>query len=155
MEKMSGSEKSAPLAGLEETMKSLGWAFKRLGEESGPERSLLLETPEEDCLVELFPDGRLACQFGVDMEEMRNLLTGDQTEDMQDDELVRVARYHLKSIVDRYRKALIKEGLEEGVDVTEDYYAIVFDTRMDLSDKQKVMHDLARYLLIFEKAIPK
>lgn len=150
---MSESEKASNLDELEALMKGLGWSFERLEEELGTGVSLLLETPEEDCLVEIFSDGRLACQFGVDMEEMRNLLTGDQTEDMQDDELVRVARDHLRPIVGRYRQALIKEGLEEGVDATPDYYAILFETRVDLSDTQKVMHDLARYLLVFEKAI--
>ncbi|HEY5594950.1 MAG TPA: hypothetical protein VIL61_07320, partial [Nitrospiria bacterium] len=101
-------------------------------------------------LVELFSDGRFACQFGVDMEEMRNLLTGDQTEDMADDELVRVARYHLKAIVDRYRAALLKQGFEEGIEATPDHYAITFHVMLDLSHPDRAVHQVAQYLLALE-----
>jgi hypothetical protein len=85
------------------------------------------------------------------MEEMRNQLTGDQTEDMADDELVRVARYHLKPIVDRYRAALLKQGFEEGIDATPDHYAITFQTVLDLSNPAQTVHQMAKYLLVFEK----
>ncbi|MEK6684409.1 MAG: hypothetical protein AABY46_07100 [Nitrospirota bacterium] len=143
---MSDPKQSSSLDKVEEAFKKLGWSYERLeGGDSGG--SLLLVLPEMDCLVELFSDGRFACQFGVDMEEMRNLLTGDQTEDMADDELVRVARYHLKSIVDRYRAALLKEGLDEGIEATPDHYAITFETRLDLSAPEQVTHKAARCLL--------
>ncbi|HEY5594398.1 MAG TPA: hypothetical protein VIL61_04480 [Nitrospiria bacterium] len=147
---MSDPKQSSALDKVEEAFKKLGWSYERLeGGDSGG--SLLLVLPETDCLAELYSNGRFACQFGVDMEEMRNLLTGDQTEDMADDELVRVARYHLKTIVDRYRSVLLQEGLEEAVDATEHYYAIAFRTQLDLSDPQKALHHIARCLLAIEK----
>lgn len=151
---MSDPDRGAALEDVEAAFQKLGWSFERFegGDEHG--RSLLLNLPEADCLVELSSDGLFACQFGVDMEEMRNLLTGDQTEDMADDELVRVARYHLKTIVDRYRAALLKAGLEEGVDATSDHYAITFQTMLDLSHPDQVVHQVARYLLAFEKPAP-
>ena len=145
---MPGPERDTLLDGIAEAMKKAGLSYERLGGDGG---SLVLDTPETDCLVELSSDGRFACQFGVDMGEMRNLLTGEQTEDMADDELVRVARYHLKTIVDRYRSVLLQEGLEEAVDATEHYYAIAFRTQLDLSDPQKALHHIARYLLAIEK----
>jgi hypothetical protein len=145
------SNPTAALDAVEAIFQKLGWVYEKLeGAEPGG-KSLLLNTPEPDCLAELFSNGRFAVQFGVDMEEMRNLLTGHQTEDMADDELVRMARYHLKSIVDRYRTALVKDGLEEGVDATPDYYAITFDTTMDLSDPQRAVHRIAQHLLALEK----
>ncbi len=147
---MSDPNHSSALDPIEAAFKKLGWSYERLeGGDSGG--SLLLVLPETDCLVELFSDGRFACQFGVDMEEMRNLLTGDQTEDMADDELVRVARYHLKAIVDRYRPALLKQGFEEGIEATADHYAITFQTMLDLSHPDQVVHRVAQYLLTFEK----
>jgi len=149
---VSGTEQRPLLDGVEAAFKKSGWSYERLDGPGGG--SLLLNLPEADCLVELFGDGRLACQFGVDMEEMRNLLTGDQTEDMADDELVRVARYHLKPIVDRYRAALLREGLEEGVDATSDHYAIVFQAVLDLSSPQQVAHKVARCLLALEEPAP-
>jgi len=121
---VSEAEQTSGLDLIEAEMEKAGWKYESLGSDEGTVGSLLIETDESDCLVEIFPDGRFACQFGVDIEEMRSLLTGDQTEDMQDDELVRVVRYHLKPIVDRYRALLLKEGLEEGVDATPHYYAM-------------------------------
>jgi hypothetical protein len=148
---MSDSDRRAALGEIEAAFQRLGRSTERLEGGDGHGASLLLNVPEADCLVELSSDGRFACQFGVDMEEMRNLLTGDQTEDMADDELVRVARYHLKTIVDRYRAALLNAGLVEGVDATSDYYAITFQTMLDLSRPDEVVHQVARYLLVFEK----
>ena len=150
---MSDPKHFSALDKVEAAFKKLGWSYERFegGGENGS--SLLLVLPETDCLVELFSDGRLACQFGVDMEEMRNLLTGDQTEDMADDELVRVARYHLKPIVDRYRAALLKQGFEEGIEATPDHYAITFQTRLDLSNPDQAVHQVAQYLLTFEKPV--
>ncbi|MBI3597433.1 MAG: hypothetical protein HY203_09800 [Nitrospirae bacterium] len=147
---MSSPENRPLLDDIEAAFKKLGWSYERLTGEGEHGGSLLLNLPEADCLVELFGDGRLACQFGVDMEEMRNLLTGDQTEDMADDELVRVARYHLKAVVDRYRAALLREGLEETAEATPDHYAIVFQTVLDLSSPQQVAHKVARCLLALE-----
>lgn len=149
---MSDPDDRSALDNIEEAVKKSGWSYERLGDGGGG--SLLLAAAEANCLVELFSDGRLACQFGVDMEEMRGLLTGDQTEDMADDELVRVARYHLRPIVDRYRAALLKEGLEETVEATPDYYAISFQIRLDLSNPRQVMHHVARCLLALEQASP-
>jgi len=63
---------------------------------------------------------------------------------------VRSARYHLKRIVDRYRAALLKAGFQEGIDATADHYAITFDTRIDLSDPQRVVHEIARHLLALD-----
>jgi len=148
---MSDPKQASALDPIEATIKKLGWSYERLEGYSDNGGSLLLVLPETDCLVELFSDGRFACQFGVDMEEMRNLLTGGQTEDMADDELVRVARYHLKPIVDRYRAALLKQGFEEGIEATPDHYAITFQTRIDLSKPEQAVHQVAKYLLTFEK----
>lgn len=148
---MTDSNPTAALDAVEGIFQKLGWDYEKLeGAEPGG-KSLLLNTPEPDCLVELYSNGRFAVQFGVDMEEMRNLLTGNQTEDMADDELVRTARYHLKSIVDRYRASLLNAGLEEGIDATPDYYAITFDTTLDLSDPQRAVHRIAQHLLALEK----
>lgn len=144
---MSSPNDHSLLDNVEAAFKKLGWSFERLDGEGDHGGSLLMNLPDADCLVEVFGDGRLACQFGVDMEEMRSLLTGSQTEDMADDELVYVARYHLKPIVDRYRPGLLREGLEECVEATPDHYAIVFQTVLDLSSPQRVAHKVARCLL--------
>lgn len=134
------------LAAVEALIHQAGWECEVLQGEKEEDRSLILARPTDDCLVELFADGRFAVQFGVDMEEMRNLLTGDQTEDMGDDELVRVARYHLKNQLDRFRPVLQAQGLVQGEDATEDYYAVTLETKLDLSDPSSVFARLAELL---------
>ncbi|HEY5647960.1 MAG TPA: hypothetical protein VIU33_00565 [Nitrospiria bacterium] len=139
----------SPLGPVEDKIRRAGWECEVLQGERPDDRSLILARPTDDCLVELYADGRFAVQFGVDMEEMRNLLTGEQTEDMGDDELVRVGRYHLKSQVDRYRSALLEKGLTQGEDATEDYYAVTFETRVDLSDPSSAFTRLSGLLQVF------
>ncbi|MBI5197565.1 MAG: hypothetical protein HZA19_03040 [Nitrospirae bacterium] len=135
---------------VEAAVKRGGRPYEHLS--SGEQTSLLIETREADCVVELYPDGRLACQFGVDMEEMRNLLTGEQTEDMADDELVHVARYHLKPLLDRYRPVFLRAGFTEEVDANTDYYAVAFRINLDLSDPTAAVQQMERYLAILEKS---
>lgn len=148
---MANPEDAASLEIIEQTLKQSGRTYERLNSSSGA-ASLLLETKESDCVVEIFSDGRFACQFGVDMEEMRNLLTGNQTEDMADDELVRVARYHIRPIVDRHRFALLREGFVEEVDANPDYYAITFHTYLDLADPQETIRRMEIIIALLEKA---
>ncbi|HSG06402.1 MAG TPA: hypothetical protein VLB09_08390 [Nitrospiria bacterium] len=136
----------SPLFQIEERARRAGWDFEALQGSRPEDRSLILARPSDDGMVELFADGRFAVQFGVDMEEMRNLLTGEQTEDMGDDELVRVARYHLKDQVDRFKPVLLKMGFVQGEDATEDYYAVTFETRLDFSDPDKTMKRLTELL---------
>ena len=136
----------SPLAAVESLIRGAEWECEVLQGEKTEERSLILARPTDDCLVELFSDGRFAVQFGVDMEEMRSLLTGDQTEDMADDELVRVARFHLKTQLDRFRPAMLAQGLVEGEDATEDYYAVTLETTLDLSDASSAFSRLGELL---------
>ncbi len=136
----------SPLTALESLIRRAEWDCEVLQGEKAEDRSLILARPTDDCLVELFSDGRFAVQFGVDMEEMRSLLTGDQTEDMADDELVRVARYHLKNQLDRFRPVMLAQGLVEGEDATEDYYAVTLETTLDLSDASSAFTRLTKLL---------
>ena len=135
---------------VEQILRQAGRPCERLSSDP-QDASLLVETLEMDCVVEMFPDGRFACQFGADMEEMRSLLTGGQTEDMADDELVRVVRNHLKPLVDRYRSAFLRAGFTEEVNANPDYYAIAFQTYLDLSDPMAAVQQMERYLAILEK----
>ena len=125
---------------IEEGLKKAGIACQYANQESV--NSILIPVKTADCLVELYSDGRLSCQFGVDMEELRTLLAGDTTEDIAEDELQRVARDHLRPLCHKYRPILINNGFEETIDVTEDYYAISFVKSVDLSDPNSVMVEL-------------
>ena len=52
-------------------------------------------------MLEVQPVERLLCQVGVDMEELRTLLSGNTAEDLSPDELQRVAKDHLRPSVRR------------------------------------------------------
>jgi hypothetical protein len=125
---------------IEQGLREAGVTFQNANQEGG--NSLLIPVETGDCLVELYSDGRLSCQFGVDMEELRTLLAGDTTEDIAEDELQRVARDHLRPMLNKYRSILIAKGFEETIDTTEEYYAISFIKSVDQSDRNRVIAEI-------------
>jgi hypothetical protein len=129
-----------PMKLIQEGLREAGYSFDRIHQEAG--ESLLLVMERADCVVELMPDGRLACQFGVDMEELRTLVSGDSNEDIAEDELQRVAREHLRPRFQKFRPRLTAHGFEETVDTTAQYYAISFVKPLDLSDPPRVVSQL-------------
>jgi hypothetical protein len=98
--------------------------------------SILLSVDQSDCLLELWADGKLSCQFGVDMEELRTLVAGSSNEDIAEDELQRVARDHLRPQFQKYRAPFLARGFEEAVETTEHSYAVCFNKTVDLSDPE-------------------
>jgi len=99
------SEKMDPLKTLLSQSKM---AFEETGRGDG---SLAIEADGAEYLLELCADGKLLCQFGVDLDELRGMISGGTTEDLSDDELQRSAREHLRPIVTKYRGKLIAAGV--------------------------------------------
>lgn len=97
-----------------------------------------------DCLVELDPAGRVLCQFGIDLDELRDLIAGSATEDLGDDELQRAARYHLVTLTSRYQPRFKAAGFDESYDVTGDHAVIVFSHPIDLQTPDGVLPVLQR-----------
>ena len=135
------------LEAIQQQLKKVGLSFELVKQEE--EESLLFSIEKADCVVELWGNGRLTCQFGVDMEELRTLLAGSATEDIAEDELQRVARDHLRPICQRYRSMLIAQRFEETVETTEQYYAISFLKSVDLQNSSGVMTQLQDCLRLF------
>ena len=128
---------SERLKGIHQKLRDTGFLLDYTSQPEGD--SLLFQIEKADCLVELWADGRLCCQFGIDMEELRLLLAGSSTEDIAEDELQRVARDHLRPMVNKYRGALLSDGFEETVDTSEQHYAICFVKTLDLSSPETVV----------------
>jgi len=80
----------------------------------------------EDYLVEVHPAGGVWCLFGIDMEELRLLVSGSGNEDLGEDELQRVAREHLRPLYRRYQPLFAPAGFQEEVVVDAESYAIAF-----------------------------
>lgn len=94
------------------------------GEESAG-RLVIVDGPD-DYLIEVDPHGDVWCLFGVDMSELRLLVSGSSNEDLGEDELQRVAREHLRPLYRRYQPLFAGAGFEEEVVVDADSYAIAF-----------------------------
>lgn len=107
-------------------------------EEIEPSRVVSVEAGRHPFILELISDGRLVALFGMDMDELRVLVSGDATEDLSEDELQRVARDNLRPAVNVYKPFFLLKGFEEGVDTGEGYYAIAFTKKLDLADPASV-----------------
>jgi hypothetical protein len=87
---------------------------------------LLIDGGSDDYLIEVDPAGGVWCLFGVDMGELRLLVSGFSNEDLGEDELQRVAREHLRPLYRRYQPLFAGAGFEEEVAVDADSYAMAF-----------------------------
>jgi hypothetical protein len=100
----------------------------------------------DDYLVEVDPHGNVWCLFGVDMSELRLLVSGSSNEDLGEDELQRVAREQLRPLHRRYQPLFAGAGFEEEVVVDADSYAIGFvKPTAGLSEAEMV--DVVRWCL--------
>ncbi|MEW6683010.1 MAG: hypothetical protein AB1451_08810 [Nitrospirota bacterium] len=104
------------------------------------------EAARDQCLVEVDPTGSVRCQFGVDLDELRDLIAGSATEDLGEDELVRAARYHLQTIAKPYAARLIAGGFAEEYEVTADHAVIGYVHPVDFSKPENVLSALDRCL---------
>jgi len=91
-----------------------------------PAGRLVVVGGPEDYLIEVAPDGGIWCLFGVDMGELRLLVSGAGNEDLGEDELQRVAREQLRPLHRRYQPLFAGAGFQEEVVVDADSYAIAF-----------------------------
>jgi len=80
----------------------------------------------DDYLIELDPARGLCCLFGVDMAELRLLVSGASNEDLGEDELQRVAREQLRPLYRRYQSRFAGAGFMEDVMVDAHSYAVAF-----------------------------
>lgn len=111
-------------------------------EESGGR--LAIEDGPEDYLIELDPVKGVLCLFGVDMGELRLLVSGSGNEDLGEDELQRVAREHLRPMVRRYQPLFSREGFEEQIEVDAGSYAVAFAKPVDALNPDAVV-DMIRW----------
>lgn len=107
---------------------------------------LVIDGGPDDYLVEVDPHGDVWCLFGVDMSELRLLVSGSSNEDLGEDELQRVAREQLRPVHRRYQPLFAGAGFKEEVVVDADSYAIAFvKPTAGLSQADRV--DLVRWCL--------
>ena len=126
--------------------------FKSLLQQAGVSFSeesdgrLIIAGGSDDYLVEVNPHGNVWCLFGVDMSELRLLVSGSSNEDLGEDELQRVAREQLRPLQRRYQPLFAGAGFEEEVVVDADSYAIAF-VKPTAGLSQADMVDVVRWCL--------
>ena len=92
-------------------------------EPGGP---LMMDLGEEGWLLELTPDGRLLCQMGMDLEDIKSLMSDGTPEDLGTDEVAKQVKYYIQPAVSKFRQRLREAGFEETTEMNDDYVAAIF-----------------------------
>jgi len=85
-------------------------------------------------LLELTPDGRLLCQYGVAIDDVMTLLSDGTPEDLGTDEIAKQAKYFIQPAVSKYRAILLKSGFSEQTEMNEAYVAVRFERSVDVTN---------------------
>src|SRR2546430_11241139 len=88
-----------------------------------PGGALGLPLATEGWMLEITPDGRIICQTGVDMDDIKSLLSDGTPEDLGTDELAKQAKHYLQPAVAKFIAAIVRAGFEETTEMTEEYVA--------------------------------
>jgi hypothetical protein len=122
---------------------SLAPTFSQLQEvEAGG--ALAMDLGSDGWLLELTPDGRLLCQYGVAIDDVMTLLSDGTPEDLGTDEIAKQAKYFIQPAVSKYRAILLKSGFSEQTDMNEAYVAVRFERSVDVTNPTAVQ-DLMRW----------
>lgn len=106
--------------------------------------ALAMDLGPDGWLLELTPDGRLLCQYGMALDDVMALLSDGTPEDLGPDEIAKQAKYYIQPAVSKYRPVLLKSGFSEQTEITDDYVAAFFERSVDLTNPAAVQ-DLMRW----------
>ncbi|MDF0676263.1 MAG: hypothetical protein P0120_18285 [Nitrospira sp.] len=110
-------------------------------EADGP---LVMDLGEDGWLLEVKPEGKVLCQYGVAMEDVMALMSEGTPEDLGTDEVAKQAKYFLQPAVAKYRALLLQSGFVEDTEMTDEFVAVTFARPVDLQNRAKV-EDLLRW----------
>ncbi len=100
--------------------------------------ALLMDLGSEGWLLELTPDGRLLCQMGMAIDEVKCLMSEGTPEDLGTDEIAKQAKYYLQPAVAKFRPVLRGAGFEETTEMTEEFVAATFHKPVDFQSPGEV-----------------
>ena len=122
---------------------TLAKAFPQLYELE-PDGPLALVLGTDGWLLEIKPDGKLLCQYGVAMDDVMSLMSDGTPEDLGTDEVAKQAKFFIQPAVAKFRPLLLQSGFSEQTEMTEEYVAVTFEREVDLGNLTKVQ-DLMRW----------
>lgn len=102
------------------------------------EGALLMDLGGDGWLLEITPDGRLLCQMGMAIDDVKSLMSEGTPEDLGTDEVAKQAKYYLQPAVAKLRPALRGAGFEETSEMTEAYVATTFHKTVDFRKPEEV-----------------
>ena len=126
-----------------EVRRLLSQAFPQFYE-LGPGGPLALDLGNDGWLLEIKPEGKLLCQYGVAMDDVMSLMSEGTPEDLGTDEVAKQAKYFIQPAVSKYRPLLLQSGFSEQTDMNEEYVAVAFERTVDFENLSKVK-DLIRW----------
>ena len=126
-----------------ETRTTLGKAFPQLYELE-PDGPLALDLGTDGWLLEIKPEGKLLCQYGIAMDDVMSLMSEGTPEDLGTDEVAKQAKYFIQPAVSKFRPLLLQSGFSEQTEMNEEYVAVTFEREVDLGNLSKVQ-DLMRW----------
>jgi hypothetical protein len=109
-----------------------------------PEGPLLMDLGGDGWLLEVRPDGKVLCQYGMAMDEVMALMSEGTPEDLGTDEVAKQAKYFLQPAVAKYRPLLLQSGFNEETEMTDEFVAVIFARGADLQNRAK-LEDLLRW----------
>jgi hypothetical protein len=109
-----------------------------------PDGPLLMDLGGDGWLLEVRPEGRVLCQYGMAMDEVMALMSEGTPEDLGTDEVAKQAKYFLQPAVGKYRALLLQSGFVEETEMTDEFVAITFARSADLQNRAK-LEDLLRW----------
>lgn len=109
-----------------------------------PNGPLVMDLGEDGWLLEVRPDGKVLCQYGVAMEDVMAMMSEGTPEDLGTDEVAKQAKYFLQPAVAKYRALLLQSGFVEETEMTDEFVAVTFARGADLQSRAK-LEDLLRW----------
>jgi hypothetical protein len=132
---------------LKNTLKQESIGFSAIDE---PQGAISLALKDEDCLVEIHPDRSMVCLFGLDLDDLRGMISGGATEDLSSDELQRVARDSLRQTIGPRAMALRRVGYEEKIQATDEYFILCYQKILEEKEEEKLLKGIRQCLNIVE-----
>lgn len=109
-----------------------------------PNGPLAMDLGKDGWLLEVRPEGKIVCQYGVAMDDVMALMSDGTPEDLGTDEVAKQAKYFLQPAVNKYRALLLQSGFIEETETTDEFVAVTFSRTVDLQNRQK-LEDLLRW----------
>jgi hypothetical protein len=110
-------------------------------EPGGP---LVLDLGSDGWLLEVQPEGRVLCQYGLSIDDAMSLMSEGTPEDLGTDEVAKQVKYFIQPAVSKYRALLLQSGFTEETEMNEEFVAVSFCRTVDLHNLTKAQ-DLIRW----------